>query len=187
MDTGSRQPKLVFTSEPFAGRTYELTLQKTTIGRGPQNTLSIQDPSISLAHCEILVHGPEVIVRDLASGNGTFLDAARVNGQSPVNNGQIIRFGSVQARLELPPPNWEETATDETAIFAMQRAMRDQRREKNRPKPADIPMTLESPAELGDHTILLPRQAALPPPSAPNPEPRTPKKLLARLLWWKNS
>lgn len=188
MGTGAGHPKLIFVGEPFAGRLYELTLEKTTVGRGPHNTLSIHDPSISLAHCEILVHGPEVIVHDLASGNGTFLDGARINGQCQVKNGQVIRFGSVQARLELPPQNWEETATDETAIFVMQRAERDQRREKNRPKPADISMTLESPAELGHQTVLLPRHAAPKLPSeggTPNPEPRTPKKFLARLLWWK--
>jgi pSer/pThr/pTyr-binding forkhead associated (FHA) protein len=71
-------PKLIFTSEPFAGRVYELTLEKTTGGRGDLNTLALGDSSVSLAHCEILVHGPEVIVRDLGSANGTFVSGMQL-------------------------------------------------------------------------------------------------------------
>src|SRR5260221_2611117 len=94
------KPKLVFISTPFAGRTYALTLEKVSVGRAGFNTLAIHDPSVSLTHCEILVNGPEVIIRDLGSSNGTFVEGARLqHHQSQIKSGQLVRFGSVEARL----------------------------------------------------------------------------------------
>jgi pSer/pThr/pTyr-binding forkhead associated (FHA) protein len=49
--------KLVFTNRDHAGQSYELTLQKTTVGRAADNTLVIPDSSLSAHHCEILVNG----------------------------------------------------------------------------------------------------------------------------------
>jgi predicted component of type VI protein secretion system len=166
--------KLAFLGEKFGARVYEFVPEKTTVGRGDHNTLVIRDDSVSNAHCEILVNGPEVIVHDLGSANGTFVNGARVNGQSQVKDGQVVRFGSVEARLDLGLQKWEETATEETAVYAMQRIMRDQRRERAKPKPADPSMTLESPqgAEMGDHTVLLTRPASAPAAKTPlSPEP----------------
>ncbi len=112
--------KLIFTNQDHAGRAYELTLEKTTVGRGDQNTLAIADGSLSAVHCEILVNGPEVIVRDLGSRNGTFVNGAKlVNQQSQLKSGQTVRFGAVEARLELDSPPAEDTASDITAIHTM--------------------------------------------------------------------
>src|SRR5213594_2223932 len=69
-----QMPKLVFTDENFAGRVYALMVEKTTVGRGDHNTLVICDDSVSKNHCEILIYGYEVIVRDLDSTNGTFIN-----------------------------------------------------------------------------------------------------------------
>ncbi|MEY2410986.1 MAG: hypothetical protein QOF48_3656 [Verrucomicrobiota bacterium] len=158
--------KLVFIGEKFGGRVYEFVPEKTTVGRGDQNTLVIRDDSVSNIHCEILVNGPEVIVHDLGSANGTYVNGVRIQGQCQVKDGQLVRFGSVEARLDLGLRQWEDTATEETAVFAMQRIMRDQRREKKTPKPLDPSMTLEAESrpELGDHTVLMTRPT--PPPEA---------------------
>jgi pSer/pThr/pTyr-binding forkhead associated (FHA) protein len=171
-------PKLIFTEEPFAGRVYELTLEKTTVGRGAQNTLALHDPSVSLAHCEILVNGPEVIVRDLGSANGTFVNDVRLDDQQcQLKSNQTVRFGSVTARLELGQPSYDDTASEETAVFAMRRSMRDQRREEKKPKPASASATFESDAQAGgamttDHTVILTRPA----PTDPTPTPKLPTK-----------
>src|SRR5947207_14315734 len=93
--------KLVFIDKNFSGKVYELMLEKTTVGRGDQNTLVIRDNSLSSRHCEILMNGPEIIVRDLDSLNGTFVDGIRLNKQSQAKSGQTVRFGNVEARLEL--------------------------------------------------------------------------------------
>jgi pSer/pThr/pTyr-binding forkhead associated (FHA) protein len=121
--------KLPFTDPKFAGKTYKLFLEKTTVGRSDANTLVIRDDSVSSRHCEILTYGPEIIVRDLGSSNGTFVNGARLcNQQSVLKSGQIVRIGSIEARLEIEPADRIEVNTDVTAVFTHARAVRDQRR-----------------------------------------------------------
>ena len=81
MSDNPYKPKLVFVGEHFAGRVYELTQEKTTVGRSDRNLLIVHDPSVSHAHCEILVNGPEVIVIDLSSANGTYVNGTRLQHQ----------------------------------------------------------------------------------------------------------
>src|SRR6185436_11538953 len=94
--------RLVFTDEKFGGRVYEFALPKTTIGRGDHNTLTIRDDAVSQTHCEILVFGPEVIVRDLGSSNGTFVNGVRLhNQQRPLLACHIVKFTSITDPLSL--------------------------------------------------------------------------------------
>ena len=123
--------KLVFIGENLKDRVFELVLDQTTVGRDESNTLVIRDDSISTHHCEILVYGPEVIVRDLGSTNGTFVDGLRLHDQQcQVKPGQIVQFGSVQARLEMGEACSTGSATDVTAVYELSRFMRDQQKEK---------------------------------------------------------
>src|SRR5436190_7634657 len=126
-------PKLVFTGEHFTGQIYELSLEKITVGRGAHNTLVLRHRSVSHTHCEILIHGTEVIVRDLGSANGTFVNGIRVSEQSEVKSEQMLRFGSVQARLDLGFPGEDDTASDLTAAYTLRRIVRDQKREPKSP------------------------------------------------------
>ena len=82
--------KLIFIDEKFGGRVYEFVVPETTVGRGGHNTLTIRDASVSQTHCEILAYGPEVIVRDLGSSNGTFVNGERLhNQQRQLKAGQV--------------------------------------------------------------------------------------------------
>jgi pSer/pThr/pTyr-binding forkhead associated (FHA) protein len=101
-------PRLVVLSEGYTGRTYELTVEKTTIGRVDDNSFSIPDGSMSSHHCEILLKGNDVVVRDLNSTNGTFIGGEQVTETAPLKTGQILRLGQIEIRLEdgsaQPPP-----------------------------------------------------------------------------------
>jgi pSer/pThr/pTyr-binding forkhead associated (FHA) protein len=121
-------PKLIFTDKNHVGQAYELILEKTTVGRDAQNTLVIPDSSVSAAHCEILTNGSEIIVRELGSRNGTVVNGIKlINQQSQLKSGQTVRFGSVEARLELgPPTSSEDTVSEITAVYSMNRIMREQ-------------------------------------------------------------
>jgi predicted component of type VI protein secretion system len=198
--------KLIFTDQNHAGRVYHLVLERTTVGRAAGNTLVIADSSLSAAHCEILMNGPEVIVRDLDSRNGTYVNGAKlVNQQAQLKAGQFVRFGTVEARLELDRPSTDDTASEMTAVHAMGRIIRDQRRERAMPKPTDPSMTLGSPAPSGDgaHTAtssLATPQGTVMAPARPEPtaarEPEKPSRAkaiviavaitagLIVVLWW---
>jgi pSer/pThr/pTyr-binding forkhead associated (FHA) protein len=160
--------KLIFTSMNYAGQVFELVREHNTVGRGAQNHLVIPDSSLSSAHCVILANGNEIIVRDLGSRNGTYVDGVRLNNQqSAAKHGHIVRFGSVEARLELDPPSSEDTLSDITAIHTMGRLMRDQRREQKRSKPSESPVQLapSGPSADDGNTAILAR--------APQPQAST--------------
>lgn len=103
-------PKITIITREFDSASCELPDGGFTVGRDAQNVLVIADSSVSRQHCELLVFGREVIVRDRGSRNGTFVDEVRVRGQSGVSNGQIIRLGRIEFRVEIEPPVEELTS-----------------------------------------------------------------------------
>jgi predicted component of type VI protein secretion system len=161
--------KLIFLDTDFAGRVHELALEKTTVGRDESNHLTLLHPSVSARHCEILVHGPEVIVCDLDSRNGVFVDGVRVKKQCQVKSGQVLRIGSVSARLqlELPPLRETDDATAVTAVYALRRHEHELEKAPEARAPGHVSLQpAAGPApEAGDRTVILPVPPAPPQPS----------------------
>lgn len=93
-------PKLVVLSQGLTGLSYELKVEKTTVGRVEDNSFQIAEPSVSSHHCEFLLKGNDVVVKDLNSTNGTFLNGQQITGEAVVKAGQIIRLGQVEVRVE---------------------------------------------------------------------------------------
>jgi hypothetical protein len=90
----SGMPKLIISGKP-----HELVDEAITIGRGPDNTIVVNDPSISTHHAQLLLEGDTYRLKDLDSTNGT-----RLNGK-PVTEAVLrfddrIRFGAAEARYE---------------------------------------------------------------------------------------
>lgn len=91
-------PKLSISLEGSKS-THELTEEKITVGRAPDNMIRIDDPSVSGRHAQLLLIDERYQLKDLGSTNGT-----RVNSE-PVTDvflrvGDRIRFGKVEARYE---------------------------------------------------------------------------------------
>ena len=82
---------------PEPGKSWELT-ERTTIGKGPNNHVSVIDATVSRNHLEILHEASGFRVRDLGSTNGTFLDNARVV-EAWARPGMEIRAGEVLFKL----------------------------------------------------------------------------------------
>src|SRR6266478_1328356 len=91
--------KLVVLSAGMTGRTHELKVDKTTIGRVEDNTFQIAEPSVSSHHCELVLRGNDVLVKDLNSTNGTFINGEKVS-ESVLKAGQVLRLGQIEMRLE---------------------------------------------------------------------------------------
>ena len=64
-----------------------------TVGRVAQCEIHIDDQSVSRRHCTIAVHGSTVVVTDLDSANGTFLNERAVKCAT-ARPGDLIRVGS---------------------------------------------------------------------------------------------
>jgi CheY-like chemotaxis protein len=95
--------KLVVISEGLAGLSHELRSRWVTIGRGDKNAFQIADPSVSNEHCEVLLRGDELVVRDLRSTNGTVIDGQTIS-EAVLQPGEILRLGLVELRLEISEP-----------------------------------------------------------------------------------
>jgi Nif-specific regulatory protein len=74
---------------------YRLTPgQVMTVGRAATNRIILHDEVCSRNHCEILQSGSTWILRDLGSRNGTLVNGVRVEGDVPLEPGQLIQIGT---------------------------------------------------------------------------------------------
>src|SRR6266567_9525270 len=107
--------KLVVISKSHAGLSHRLGNRWVTIGRNPGNAFQIVDSSVSGQHCEVLLRGNELLVRDMRSTNGTFIKDTLIT-EGVLGIGQVIRLGEIELRLEVDssrplgnPPHDNET------------------------------------------------------------------------------
>jgi len=91
--------KLVLLSAGMTGRSHELNVEKTTIGRVEDNTFQIAEPSVSSHHCEVLLRGSDIVIRDLNSTNVSFVNGEKIS-ETVLKPGQILRLGQIEMRLE---------------------------------------------------------------------------------------
>jgi FHA domain len=80
---------------------FELRLGANRIGRRPGNHLQIDEPSVSGAHCELVLGAEVMIVTDLGSSNGTFIDGVLVR-EGFLFPGQTLTLGQVDLEVEAP-------------------------------------------------------------------------------------
>jgi hypothetical protein len=87
-------PRIVV--QPGTSQTWEIQLKPgiNFLGRGVSNDFRFEDPSISGAHCQLIVENNAVTIRDMGSTNGTFVNRARIQ-EARLSTGQPLRLGSV--------------------------------------------------------------------------------------------
>jgi len=79
--------------------TFDLKLGVNKLGRTSDNHLQIPSQTVSTLHCEIVWMDDAVLVRDLNSTNGTFIDGVRIT-ESRLEAGQVLRVGDVELCLD---------------------------------------------------------------------------------------
>ena len=71
-----------------------------TVGREPSSTVCIDHDSISRSHCQFMLNSEEaLVVKDLDSMNGTYVDDERVH-QAILMPNQIIQIGALRLTVE---------------------------------------------------------------------------------------
>ncbi len=92
--------KLVFESGPIKGSKFDLD-GVVSVGRAPNNDLVLSDDALSLMHCRIEVAAKTVLITDLGSTNGTWVNDERIVS-APLDDGDKIRIGTSTARVQIP-------------------------------------------------------------------------------------
>ena len=100
--------KLRIQTGPQAGIEFSLDRPVVRIGRGSMNEIVIQDNQSSRQHAEISREGDQLIVRDLGSTNGTFVNGERITGPRTLRPGDQLRIGETtfgfEAKVGGPTP-----------------------------------------------------------------------------------
>ncbi|QEG20723.1 FHA domain-containing protein [Mariniblastus fucicola] len=85
------------------GREIKLAVPKFIIGRGEGAHLRPSSDLVSRHHCGISVTDGQVIVEDLGSRNGTFVNGEQLSGPHNARSGDTIRIGRLQFELVMDP------------------------------------------------------------------------------------
>ncbi|MBM6755870.1 FHA domain-containing protein [Collinsella tanakaei] len=86
-------PVLTIIKGPQTGNTFELEGTETTIGRDPANAIFLNDMTVSRSHAKIIKNAAGVMIEDLGSLNGTWVDGAIVNS-APLHDGSSVQIGT---------------------------------------------------------------------------------------------
>jgi FHA domain len=121
-------PAVVVTAGPEAGRRVELG-QEVAIGRQDAD-LVVEDPEVSRRHAVLRRSGGSVIVEDLDSTNGTFVNGERIRNPVTVGPGDQVRVG--RTTLEIEP----DRRSDETIVSTP--VQPDQTRSAQARSPVDV-------------------------------------------------
>lgn len=89
------QVKLVVVEGKPQGREIPLPSTIFVIGRDAQCHLRPHSQLVSKYHCAIARWAGKVVVRDLKSSNGTFVNDRRIKGEAAVRDGDRLRVGNL--------------------------------------------------------------------------------------------
>ncbi len=92
-------PRLKIKSQGLGIGDIELKPGVNKLGRNGENHFVVNDSTVSGFHCEVQVYDGPVVIKDLNSANGTFIDGQPVR-ISNINTGQTLQLGGVQFTYE---------------------------------------------------------------------------------------
>jgi hypothetical protein len=82
-----------------AGSAYDLS-DGALLGRGDQADIRLEDGFASARHARLVPQGDVMVLEDLGSTNGTYLNGEPVRGPQPLHAGDRIRIGDSEFSFE---------------------------------------------------------------------------------------
>ena len=86
-----------------AGREVPLT-GRLLVGRDPSADVTVDDPEVSTRHAAFVPGDDGVVVEDLDSTNGTFVNDQRLSGSRQLQAGDRVRLGNTVLEVRAPAP-----------------------------------------------------------------------------------
>ena len=84
--------KLAIVEGPLKGKSFEIT-DEMTIGRGDKCHLVLEDTYVSQVHARVYPRDESIVVEDLGSTNGTYVNRRRLRGATELQRGDQIKIG----------------------------------------------------------------------------------------------
>lgn len=89
-------PRLMVILGNEPGRTFPVAKGEFKVGRESSCEFMLNDPSVSRVHaCLCRTESGDVLIEDLESRNGTFINDKRINQKTLIGHGDILRVGNV--------------------------------------------------------------------------------------------
>ena len=93
------------------GEEISLTDAVTTVGRNDDNAICILDSEVSRNHCKLHLQDNAVVVEDLSSRNGVYVNETLHKGMYKLNPSDLLRLGNTTYLLyddQNPPGNYHD-------------------------------------------------------------------------------
>ncbi len=107
---------LVVTRGRTASQTLKLADGTTTVGRQEDCNLRIASAQVSRRHCQLFEHKGFLLVKDLGSSNGTYVNGKKVSEQRVLEPGDELSIGPVKFRVEKNAAKAPVKPSGDTAI-----------------------------------------------------------------------
>jgi len=91
-------PKMIVSIDEVVIKEVQLTKDRTTLGRRPYNDIVIDNLAVSGEHALLQMSGNDVVLEDLNSTNGTYLNGKAVKKQT-LQNGDSIEIGKYKIKF----------------------------------------------------------------------------------------
>ncbi len=112
-------PSLLFSDGTSAGRVVRIEDDVVSIGRHVGSSVVLSDPRVSRVHATLERLNGALIVTDLGSSAGTWVNGSRAVGPVAVHHGDRVSFGPVACRFE--DPARASVSEDATVVIDMGR------------------------------------------------------------------
>ncbi len=101
-DVADRAPRLVVERAPGhePGMIYDLDAD-IVLGRGDRAEIRLEDPFASARHARVFERGNIVVIEDLGSTNGTYLNEELLQTPRPLHPGDRVRIGDSEFAFEV--------------------------------------------------------------------------------------
>ena len=100
---------------PDTGRSFSVGPQ-SVLGRDPTAAIHLNDDEVSRRHALISAGEGRVLIEDLGSSNGTFVDGERIANEREVGAGTRVTVGQTTLELREPTPRGDPENLPSTKV-----------------------------------------------------------------------
>ncbi len=129
-------PKMVVAIDGVVIKEVPLTQERTTVGRRPYNDVVIDNLAVSGEHAVFVLSGDDVLVHDLGSTNGTYVNGKPIKQQT-LRNGDLVEMGKYKIRFLQDAP---VSGYDKALAFANSTLLGERQGPLTAPAPMPSPL-----------------------------------------------